>query len=331
MEYIMARMVRARRGFTLVELLVVIGIIAVLIGILLPALNRAREQAQTSACLSNLRQIGQGFQMYANDFKGFVVPGFVRSYPPGGRGGETWATLLVVRGYIKGADQTDFVKGGSPAGENAWDSYGTSGNTVFRCPSANEKIYVFGTDDTPDLASKKDERNSYGWRRQSLLYYQNFGNVAASRRNAPIVDVFYGGNFVLPNNAAAVAKPDFQRAFPMRTLGYNENTGAITGVLTKQSQLKKASELVLIFDGFWGHDYDTNRISARHNRKHITNVLFADGHSVSVDVGDLPNSASTGCAFNKHPQDSDLGGDLGHMSRPEELGKHPFPKWRLDQ
>src|SRR4051812_17989605 len=159
-------MVRARKGFTLVELLVVIGIIALLISILLPALNLAREQARTSQCLSNLRQIGQGFQMYANEFKGYVAPGFIRSYPPGGRGNETWATMFVVRGYIKGASQTDFYKGGSPAGENAWDTTFTSGNTVFRCPSANEKIYVQGTGPDSDepwgFPSKQDEHNSFG-------------------------------------------------------------------------------------------------------------------------------------------------------------------------
>ncbi len=210
---------RWRTAFTLVELLVVIGIIALLISILLPALNSAREQAKTSACLSNLRQIGQAMQMYTNDYKGFILPGFVRQIPSGGRGEESWATLLVSLKYIKNGNQLDYVgTGGSPAGENAWESYGSYGNTVFRCPSGNERVFVFGTDDTTPLSSKTDERNSFAWRRQSLLYYQT---VAASQGVAPIVDTYYCGNFILPASQGNLSSTTFQAAWPIHIVGHN--------------------------------------------------------------------------------------------------------------
>ena len=111
-------MKRRRRAFTLVELLVVIGIIAVLVGVLLPTMSTAREHAKTTACLSNLRQLAIAAHIYANHHGG--------RYPIARWGADSWDFSIV---------------SGKPVPGLLWR--GQTDARVQQCPSYDGKTTPF--------------------------------------------------------------------------------------------------------------------------------------------------------------------------------------------
>jgi prepilin-type N-terminal cleavage/methylation domain-containing protein/prepilin-type processing-associated H-X9-DG protein len=313
------RPVSQPRAFTLVELLVVIGIIAVLISILLPALGRARSQAASLKCLSNLRQIGQAMNLYTGDAKGYLVPGSIQWYDggaaKGGRGEENWATILVSRNYLKISNQLHY-SGTANAGADAFENTTSAGrDTPFRCPVGLDTSSSVATP-SGSATTKLDFINNSGfWRRQSIT---TDGSVAQAQVAGAIIDTWYAGNFLQPTAAQVIAGTG-QEAFPMRVLARNRagTPGRIFGgPLSKQSQIRKSAEMAVLFDGLRSHNLNTNNISLRHGKNDKANFLFADWHVETVPGDQLPIGTTA--------TDSEL-------RSASTLERTPWPKWRLDQ
>jgi prepilin-type processing-associated H-X9-DG protein/prepilin-type N-terminal cleavage/methylation domain-containing protein len=240
-------------GFTLVELLVVIGIIAILIAMLFPSLGKARAAARTTTCMANLRQIGQAFQLYATDRHGYVVPkDWYSQNAPSEKFRDNWAITLIEHRYL-------------PAPEQDPTSTGSEGNSVFRCPDGLDSKWVEGT---PAFAG--GERSPIGakfWR-------------VTSTATGIAYDIWYGVNGA--NESSKFGQ------YPMNAC---PPPGTNAAQLMKMSRIKKASEVALVFDGLsqhFGTGWGYVHINARHNNRTTTNVLFCDGHVESLPRSSMP-------------------------------------------
>lgn len=291
-------------GFTLVELLVVIGIIAVLISLLLPALNRARDQANTVACLSNLRQIEISLQNYEVDNHNFIAPSY--KDPASGKT-ESWATVLVYGRYLP---QPPFNFSAPTA-----DLPITS--SIFYCPS--------GLSDLPDQTGNKPlsftDGNGQRCHRETSQIFQP-GPV-----NQIVVDNWYGINAV-DNSFGRYPTPG--RKIPDVTT----NPANPDYTLVKVSQLLHPSEMAIITDGSpmnlqagfaSAGSTPATRLPARHNRGRDVNIALADGHAETFHRKDLPQVIGD---FNKGS-----GADASRAASTATWLSQTYPiiKWRFNQ
>lgn len=137
-------MPRDRKAFTLVELLVVIGIIALLISILMPALVKVRKAADRTACLSNLRQLSLACRLYALQYKDRIPIGYINAkpfnyqfyFPPGQGGFFTMLGWLYQEGLLNDSPQTYYC----PSETNDGFRFNTPDNPWPPAPTAPDNV-----------------------------------------------------------------------------------------------------------------------------------------------------------------------------------------------
>jgi prepilin-type N-terminal cleavage/methylation domain-containing protein/prepilin-type processing-associated H-X9-DG protein len=262
-----------RRAFTLVELLVVIGIIAVLIGVLLPALQRARKQANSVKCLAALREIGSGFALYAIDHKGMWPvavhdnagnPPAVPALPPGIE--RRWYDLIAR--YISGQKamerETDIEKI-------------RASSVIWGCPEW-DKTVVFDPSNYADRV-----RPGYGMQYYPF-YFQDY-NVARLA-------------YIIAPKGRYPKQSDFKQSAERGLIA-----DSITHILGTPDSLNSSTP-VFPYDYSGGptipsgafyvdaRRHASNKVSKQQAYGSVKgfNMLFCDGHATAVSVKDAWNA-----------------------------------------
>ncbi len=286
-----------RHAFTLVELLVVIGIIALLISILLPALNKARRSAVQLQCQSNMRSIGQAMLMYANNNKNAIIPAVVWSSTAAAPGNDAWAFLLIQGKYLPDP--------------RLYSTSAPSPNNVLVCPAVREN-QVFNqfisTTTTTAASDGYDRRFSVVLMTGSTFPPPDPLNNGAF--GACILDFAYGINGCVSEIGSIAATSDWYNV-PSIAAPWDSATSTMLPQGHKLNNFTRSSLTVLLFDGTEWNPMNPSplttqnlwRISgSRHGRwdpnkpysSGTTNILFLDWHVEACNRSDLPQTNAAG-------------------------------------
>jgi prepilin-type N-terminal cleavage/methylation domain-containing protein/prepilin-type processing-associated H-X9-DG protein len=241
-----------RNAFTLVELLVVVAIIAVLVAMLLPALNKARAQARAVVCASNLRQIANGYLLYANDNEGWFPVSVVDD--------NFYGTKVYWRGYY--ADEWNRTDSWSTSPNSRVPAYNRCAPTMIAPKYITPEVF-FCPDNLPNKASREVQI----WR--NFVKFLDDGTKTASQWNAAYgFNPSYLGNlyisYTMPNRGGQTSNGI------LRFIGPLKMSEVRTGILPVAADMSRPVESSI-------PDYtsSTNWVRARHNRGY--NVARADG------------------------------------------------------
>jgi prepilin-type N-terminal cleavage/methylation domain-containing protein/prepilin-type processing-associated H-X9-DG protein len=265
---------RPRKGFTLIELLVVVAIIAILAAILFPVFAQAREKARQSACLSNVKQLGTGIQMYLQDYDDVFpfnwygpTPDFWWQTKPatGAGSGEAYKWMDVIYPYVKNEQ-------------------------VFTCPSdgAPRREYIYRGRLTGPLPTTMARWETTRWG----SYCINMGNWAQNPGQGVPPTSQWGdrGNHLL-RTLAMVGSPS-QTAWVIEGNGSFEVAWPNIGGNPKVYDWNGGRVLALLSPKTVPGFHYEGAVVPRHSDR--ANIVWCDGHASTMDVDRLNERVPAG-------------------------------------
>jgi len=275
----------ARKGFSLIELLVVVAIIIILLALLMPALNGAMEQARLVQCSANLKAIQTATMAFADANEGLMVPIDVRPWDFSAatraqmqeirtqRWWHRWSSILMKEGFLDLVPMVSPTVGWPLSGSdnpNA-DPMPPKGRSVFLCPSAKYEYAGAG------LEGGANHWNPISFMADKNIYAMNDLPHGPTELGSPVVYASYPVHYGISASNASSAYAS-ERS-PSGGVPRWVHTGTYSN----------PTSLIVYYDGRFMHNRTSiGRINARHLNQTAANFSFADGHVAAFRVADLP-------------------------------------------